>query len=299
MTIGEATVSIDPRRRRQQIRKFARYSVAARRYIPRNNLIGACLVSLAVAACASSSPTTSQSILQKVLSSKTLIVGTEATDPPYGSLGSTGQLQGYDIDLANLLAKDLGVKVQFTVLDFAGRVTALQTGKVDVTIADFTPSLARAQVVAFSDPYSVDGIEMLTRTKDNIQSFADLNKSGIKIGIPRGVPIAATLPGIFPKAQIVTFAAEGDTVTALNSGDVQGIAINTPNIGTLIKATPGFYKVVGTSLSQDLDSIGLKQGDFAWLLYLNTFIRQINEDGTNLALWTKYIGGPPPYFIQH
>jgi polar amino acid transport system substrate-binding protein len=290
----------DPLRRGSLKRaaQLAVHSVAARLHTPRRIVVVTCLASVLMAACGSPTASTGTSTLQQVLSSKVLRVATLASDAPYVSLGPNGQLQGYDIDLANLLAKSLGVKAVFTTTDFPGRVTSVQTGKADVTIADFTPSLARAQVVSFTEPYSVDGINMLTRTQDNIQSFADLNKAGVKIGIPRGVPVAATLPGIFPNAQIVTLAAEGDVVTALATGQVQGIAINTPNIGTLLKTDPGTYKIVGDSLSRDLDSIGLKQGDFGWLVYLNTFIRQINEDGTNLALWNKYIGGPPPYFIQ-
>ena len=264
---------------------------------------GMCLGPLMLAACSSSpsgpssqSGQSGQDILQQVLSSKVLKVGTVASDAPYSSYVN-GKLQGYDIDLANLLAKDLGVKLQITVLDFAGRVTALETGKVDVTIGDFTPSLARAQAVNFTDPYSVDTINVLTLAKNNYSSFADLNKAGINIGIPLGVPVAATLPGTFPHAHITTLSTEGDVVTALTTGQVQGAAINGPNIGILMKKSPGVYKEVGPALSLDLDSFGLPQGQFNWWLYLNTFIRQINEDGTNLTLWNKYIGGPPPYFI--
>jgi len=237
------------------------------------------------------------STLQKVISSKTLRVGTITGDPPFADIGSNGQLQGYDIDLANLLAKDLGVTAVFTKTDIPGRVTAVQTGKVDVVFADFTMTLTRAQVIAFTDPYVLISIQMLAKTQNHYSSWDDLNNSNIKIGVPRGAPQATLLPQVFPKAQIIDFAGVGDVSSALASGQIQAASNNSPDNGQIIKSHPGQYEVVGGSLQTNEDNIGLAQGDYDWWLYLNEFVRKINSDGTNFALWNKYIGGPPPPFI--
>ncbi|MFN6991886.1 MAG: transporter substrate-binding domain-containing protein, partial [Fervidobacterium sp.] len=82
-----------------------------------------------------------------------LLVGTEPTFPPFEFVDEKNQVVGFDIDIANELAKRLGVKVEIVNLPFDSLIPALQQGKVDIIIAGMTITEERAKVVDFSKPY--------------------------------------------------------------------------------------------------------------------------------------------------
>ena len=94
--------------------------------------------------------------------------------PPYSRVLPTGEPEGYDIDIAKKLAEALKVKPEFVVTDIPGRVTALQTRKVDVTSADFTRNVERSTTIAFTNPYLVTTMRLLVPTAHKGASIAEL-----------------------------------------------------------------------------------------------------------------------------
>ncbi len=82
-----------------------------------------------------------------------LLVGTEPTFPPFEFVDESNQIVGFDLDIANELAKRLGVKVEVVSLPFDSLIPALQQGKIDMVIAGMTITEDRAKVVDFSKPY--------------------------------------------------------------------------------------------------------------------------------------------------
>jgi polar amino acid transport system substrate-binding protein len=94
-------------------------------------------------------------VLQQVVSSGTLRVAVMGSLPPYTNLTPSGELEGYDIDIAKRLAASLNVKPQFIIVDSAGRVAALQTRKADITASGFARNVTRSLTIAFSDPYLI------------------------------------------------------------------------------------------------------------------------------------------------
>src|SRR4029079_15416213 len=105
-----------------------------------------------------------------VLKRGVLRVATVGGNPPYSTVGPDGKPVGYDIDIANLLAEQLKLKIEFTITDSPGRITALQTHKVDVTFANFTANVERSKVIAFTDPYLVVGRIYMVPANSPIQS---------------------------------------------------------------------------------------------------------------------------------
>ena len=73
-------------------------------------------------------------ILKEVLARGTIRIATTSDLPPYSMLGANGQLEGYDVEMGKMIAEELGVKPEFLIVDAAGRITSLQTGKADITI---------------------------------------------------------------------------------------------------------------------------------------------------------------------
>src|SRR6476659_9466773 len=110
-----------------------------------------------IALCCSLLPAAAQqsNIFAGIQSRGTLRIATVAGNPPYSSVGTDGQPTGYDVDIGKALAGALGVTAEFTIVDVPGRIAALQTGRADVTIANFTATTQRSTAVAFSRPYVV------------------------------------------------------------------------------------------------------------------------------------------------
>lgn len=108
---------------------------------------------------AAASPSTLQAVLQR----GTLRVGDCLTFAPFGFYNKDGQPDGYDVDLAKELAKQMGVKLEVVNTTSANRIPNLQTSKVDVVFCNFTRNLERAKVIEFTTPYVVASEALLVR----------------------------------------------------------------------------------------------------------------------------------------
>src|ERR1700723_3660737 len=123
----------------------------------------------------------SESVLRTALDRGKLIVGTGSTNPPWHFEDDQGKLTGMDIAMARILAKGLfddETKVEYVQQEANARIPNITTGKVDVVIQFMTVSSARAQLVAFSRPYYVEGAALLTAPKSKWQNYKDLLAAG-------------------------------------------------------------------------------------------------------------------------
>ncbi|TGV48414.1 transporter substrate-binding domain-containing protein, partial [Mesorhizobium sp. M2D.F.Ca.ET.160.01.1.1] len=90
----------------------------------------------------------------------TLVVGIQGDNAPWGFVNTSGVQDGFDADVANLFAKELGVKVQFQPLAVANRIPALTTGKVDILFATMAMTEERAKAIQYSKPYAANTISL-------------------------------------------------------------------------------------------------------------------------------------------
>ena len=144
---------------------------------------------LALAACGKTSGTAStatdgSSALQEIKDSGKLVVGTCADYPPYEwHLVQDGedQIIGFDIDIAQAIADELGVELEVKDMDFDGLIPALSTGKIDMIIAGMNPTEERKQSVDFTDIYYTQKDALVIKSEDaeNIQSENDLKKASL------------------------------------------------------------------------------------------------------------------------
>src|SRR5262244_920469 len=104
------------------------------------------------------------SILTEILRRGTVRIAIAVATRPLRFEDENGNLQGYEIDIATRLAKDLGVTIDWIKTNAAGRVAMLQTKQADITIASFTPNLERLKTIGFTDPYSTAVLSLLSRT---------------------------------------------------------------------------------------------------------------------------------------
>src|SRR5919107_1839338 len=121
------------------------------------------------------------SLLRTVLDRGRLLVGTGSTNAPWHFENEKGELVGMDIAMARILAKGLfddEGKIEFVRQDPAARIPNIATGKVDITIQFMTVTPGRAQQVAFTRPYYIEGIALLTKPGSPMEKFEALERGG-------------------------------------------------------------------------------------------------------------------------
>ncbi len=267
-----------------------------RRTALRLALAATAVLAIGVGGAAAQAP----SLLQQIISRGTIRIAVLPSLPPYSRVTPSGEPEGYDIDVARRLADALKVKPEFVVTDIPGRVTSLQTHKVDVTIADFTRNVERSLTIAFTDPYLVTQMRMLVPDGAKWKSIADMGDGdGIKVAISRGGTAERAVPAAVPKATLVRFNTQADEMSALLSGQADAMAEDDFYNTQAVKDRPGKLRQLDGTLARAELAIGLPTGDYDLLRVLNLFVEQLNASGDNARMFKHWFGFDQPAIEAH
>jgi polar amino acid transport system substrate-binding protein len=243
--------------------------------------------------------------LNEVLKRGTVIVGTGSTNPPWHFEDEKGDLQGFDIEMARLLAKGLfddPAKVQFVRQASDARVPNLQTNQVDVVFQFMTVTAQRAQLVDFSIPYYREGVGTLLRRDNRHAGALDLAKAGkkVKVSILQNVYAESLVHAAIPEAEVLQFDSVANAVLALDSGRVDAAAIDDSTVRWLARQSPDKYKSGNYGWSPQTYAAAVRPGDSVWLHFVNTVLHEGMtgvEFETYAKAFEKYFGvklAPPP-----
>src|SRR5438876_570239 len=215
-----------------------------------------------------------ESLLRTVLARGKLIVGTGSTNPPWHFEDDKGQLTGMDIAMARILSKGLFDdvnKVEFVKQDPAARIPNITTGKVDVVIQFMTVSPARAQLVAFSRPYYVEGAALMTSPKSKWQKYADLKAAGkqVRASVLQNVDADILAHNALPEAQVLQLDSQANAMQAVTSGRADVGVVDASTVKWLAKRNPGDYADPGYAYEAQLYSAAVRQGDPDGLHWIN------------------------------
>ncbi|MFT4173519.1 MAG: transporter substrate-binding domain-containing protein [Rhodocyclaceae bacterium] len=245
-------------------------------------ILGAAALSLAGA------PAHAQSALDNVLKSKTIKIGIPTDYPPYGFAGLDMKPQGLDIDMANLVATRLGVKVELVPVVSANRIPYLQTKKIDLVISTLGRNEERAKVIDFTHAYA-PFYQGVFATKDvSIKSFADL--SGKTVAVTRGAMEDDMLAQLAPPTVIVKrFEDQAATTAAFAAGQTQVIATSVSNIGVLSQKQPQLGAEFKLLLRDSPCFMGVAKGEDALRAKVNEIILAAKADGSLNKLAQKWL----------
>ncbi|MBO6804149.1 MAG: transporter substrate-binding domain-containing protein, partial [Thalassospira sp.] len=138
----------------------------------------------AVAMLAAPLGAASASALDSISEAGVLKVAVPQDFPPFGSVGTDMQPKGYDIDMAALIAEELGVKLELVPVTSSNRIPYLNTGKVDLVISSLGKNPDREKVIDFSDPYAPFYNGVFGPADFSVEKAADL--AGMSVGVTRG-----------------------------------------------------------------------------------------------------------------
>lgn len=215
--------------------------------------------------------------LDEIKASGTINLGVFSDKNPFGYVDENGAYQGYDIYLAERLAEDLGVDVNYVSTEAANRIEYLQTGKVDVILANFTVTPERAEEVDFAKPYMNVALGIVTPASAPITSLEEWPE-GAEMIVISGTTAQTYLLDAYPDIKLQRYDSYATAKNALENGN--GAAWCSDNTEVMAFATQNSDFVVSIAELGNQDTIApaVTKGNDTVLSWLNDEITALYQE---------------------
>ncbi|RYX83084.1 transporter substrate-binding domain-containing protein [bacterium] len=234
-----------------------------------------------------------QNSLQTIRNRGTLIIGTDATYPPF-ELKIGDRFEGFDIDLGNEIGKELGVKVQWENIAWDGIFAALQTKKFDLVMSDVVITDKRKKEMAFSRPYFLSGQTIVRRVGDKrINSSKDLPGKLVTVQQETTGQYAVEKLGL-PAGQIRKFETMQDALLEVRNGRGDAAVGDLPALSEMIRKGYPELETVGGIFVQENYAVVSRRGEHELLSAVNDALAKIMEDGRFAKIYQRWIREPLP-----
>ena len=231
-----------------------------------------------------------QSPLDKIVNRGTLKVGVTGNQPPFSLTKSDGSMIGFEIDLANRLATEMGVRAEFVKLSFDNLMNALATDQVDVIMSGMTMTTARNTQVAFVGPYIVSGKSILSKSVifTNKENSMELNRKKMTIATMAGTTSEDYVRENYPSAKVTTVSNYDEAVDLIlkNKADVM-ISDYAECVFASFKYQDKNLKVMKDLLETEPIGMAVKP-DLLMLNLLENFLKNMDETGDLEDLEAKW-----------
>jgi polar amino acid transport system substrate-binding protein len=247
-------------------------------------LVAALALAGIAAGCGSSSDTTSGS------GGEALTVGSDIPYPPFEQ-GKAPNYTGFDIDLVNAMAKEMGRDVTYEDTSFDTIFRDLAAGKFDMVASATTITAEREQTVDFTNPYYLSEQALVVPTGSDIATVDDI--SGATIAVQQGTTGQLYVEDETDAGEIRKFPAGPDAINAVKTGTSDAAVIDLPVAQDAVSKTEGIE--VATSIPTD-EQYGfvVQQDDTELLDDLNNALKSIEDDGTYTEIYKKWFDQEPP-----
>jgi glutamate transport system substrate-binding protein len=277
-------------------------------------LVGAAAVSLVLAACGGgdeaetgaaptveSKPTFEAGTTMATLSEKgSVTVGTKMDQPLFGLKGLDGKPQGFDVEIAKIIAGKLGIaedKITWLETPSAVREEKVEQGAADYVVATYTINDKRRERVSFAGPYYEAGQALMVK-KGNPKNITgpDSLKSGnaTVCSVAGSTPSQNILQYLPPGTQPVLFDVYSKCADALRTGQVDVVTTDNVILLGLIEQSQGEFELVKGTFTKEPYGIGIKKGDVAFCEFINETLATASEDGSYEKAWKDTAGTVDP-----
>lgn len=258
------------------------------------------LIALTTAALALFAATTAAADqLADIKAKGTLVCGTLGTAEPFSFPNpQTRDIQGYDVDFCNAIARSLGVTLELKLIAVAARIPELQQGRVDVLAANLGWTPERAEQITYSDGYYVSLQKVAAKRSDNFKSSRELD--GKRVSATKGSTSELAVKKALPNATTVTFQDPPAAFLAMQQGKVDGFAVSE------IMLTKFKQQVESTSpvdilepaLATEAWGIGMRKGETALIHHVNQMLQSMEASGEAARIFDKWLGAGTPYEMR-
>jgi glutamate transport system substrate-binding protein len=236
------------------------------------------------------------STMAKLATAGTIRVGTKFDQPLFGLKGLDGKPAGFDVEIAKIIAKGLGIsadKIEFVETPSTVREQVLQDGKVDIVAATYTINEKRKQVIDFAGPYYIAGQTILVKASDTAITGPDSFKDGTKkvCSVTNSTPATNIKKYLKDETtQLVLFDVYSKCLDALKNSQVDAITTDNVILTGYMSTNEGLYKLAGTPFTEEPYGIGLKKGDDKFREFVNKTLEASFTDGSYAKAWADTAG---------
>jgi polar amino acid transport system substrate-binding protein len=214
---------------------------------------------------------------------------------PWSMRDKDGQLIGFEVDVIEKLAADLGVKAEFIPVPPEHAIADLLAGRFDVAFNRMSITPQRALLVGFSNPVVVSSVELVVNKQKTgaRKSLADFNSPDVTIGVRKGTGTAGLVRKTFPKARFQEFEDDEERFEAVRTGKVTATVALTPMTGVLSARYPEIASPLAAPLTKRAQAFAVRPGDSDFLVFLNAWITYETLEGwfaARLEYWFKDLG---------
>jgi glutamate transport system substrate-binding protein len=218
-------------------------------------------------------------------------IGVKYDVPPFGFRNtSSGDIEGFDVDLGRAIAERLGVEPNFIEAISDNRIPYLQRGTADVILSTMTINAERAEEIDFSDPYYIASGRILVKA-DNEEITGIDTLGGKSVCTALGSTYEATLKEQAPDAELRLVDTYSECLELLQNDTVEAISTDDVILTGMIIQTGGEeLKLVGEPLTEEPYGAGIRKGDEQLLDFVNETFEQYKEDGRWQEAYERWVG---------
>jgi polar amino acid transport system substrate-binding protein len=229
--------------------------------------------------------------LEEIQSRKKLRVGLEPMYMPFELNSKSGEIIGFDVDMAKRMAKAMDVELELVSTAWDGIIPALLTNKFDIIMSGMTVTQGRNLKVNFANPYIVVGQTILVHKKHEgkVTSYKDLNDPKYKVTSKLGTTGEQAVKRMIPKATYLSFETEQEGVMEVVNGKADAFVYDSPYCA-VASAQKSEGKLVFLDEPFTYEPLGwaVRKGDHDFLNWLNNFLNQVKHDGTYDKIYDKW-----------
>lgn len=234
----------------------------------------------------------------------TIVIGTKFDQPGLGLRNPDGSMSGFDVDVATYVAGELGYtpeQIEWKESPSGQRETLIQNDQVDYIVATYSITDSRKEKVDFAGPYLITGQSLLVRNDNtDITGAASLANNKRLCSVSGSTP-AQKIKDEYPGVQLQQYDTYSACIEALKNGAIDAVTTDEVILAGYAAQTPGAFKIVGDTFSEERYGVGLKKDDSELRAKINAAIEKMESSGAWKEAFDKNLGPagitaptPPP-----
>lgn len=233
--------------------------------------------------------------LAEILQRKKVVVGVVNDFPPFGFLDAQQNPQGYDIDVARAIARQLGVELELVAVSAANRIPYLTSKRVDILVASLGITPERAKQVLFTNPYAATQSTVVAPQDTSITSIGDL--VGKRVAVARGSSNDIFFREVAPQGvTVMRFDGEGAASQAMLAGQVDALVMTNTMVPAVANSKPELKLVTKLLLKQQENAIAIRLGETALAQRINAILAELRKSGKLAEFYRHWTGADLPEF---
>ena len=254
--------------------------------IKRNRILNMVMIALLMALTTTISH--AESTMQKIVKSGKMTIAVQTQGPPISFVDKAGKRTGLAIEIAQLMAEDMGVKLIVQDYDWKGLIPALTSGKADFIAADMTPTAKRHMQIIFTEPVFFSETVAFALKSKGYSKWQDLNNKKLSVGATQASSFADIAKKYISKAKLKEYSGgTAQTVQSVVAGRVDGAISDKANVSSFINSNKDLVVLDGIITKEPL-GFAVRPDSLHLLHSLNNYMRLIRYDGRLdklLAYW--------------